>query len=528
MKTLITFLITTALITGPFEALSAASDRAEQQKKSNQDGRKKEKKKGERKGQGGGKKGGSGGFNAGAVNSLDEYAPSRGDKHEMEALASKGFTWLTGSPADNDVSAVGKSAQYFGFVSLRYSSARAASRGGAANAFYEILNPEQRQSMIALVREQQAAHDAYAEARIKIMRQLETILYTGQELDEEHILALGETYGRGDTEVALLQARAYGKIQATLTPAQRTALRDLRSRVIAGDSLETKGQKGRGGPKGPINADARGLSQEQRHELINVCGKGFTWLTGTPKDNESLPLGKPGMFFGFISLRQKSGQSVSRGGVAWEFHKLLNAAQQAVLDETAKAQHPIVDAYLAKRIVFLRHLERFLSGQDVDEKILLQQGVELGQLDVQVGILQARAYAKIRDTLNEQQMAALMDLRARNSIDSESLASLSIEERGERLAFLCTSCHSHDPGEIKAGPSLHGIFGRPAASAKPYPYSPALESAANSGLTWTQEKLEQFLASPKNMIPGTSMTFKGFLHEADREAVVRFIQNNFR
>ena len=528
MKALITLLITTALMAAPFATRSTAADQPTNQKKPGQGGGNKGQKKGQRKGQDSGKKGGSGGFNAGAVNSLSEYAPSRGDKHEMEALASKGFTWLTGSPADNDVSAVGKSAQYFGFVSLRYSSARAASRGGAANAFYEILNPEQRQSLLALVREQQTAHDAYAEARIKIMRQLETILYTGQELDEEHILALGESYGRSDTEVTLLQARAYGKIQATMTEAQRTALRDLRARVIAGDSLETKRQKGRGGQKSRINADARGLSQEQRHELINVCGKGFTWLTGTPKDNESLPLGKPGMFFGFISLRQKSGQSVSRAGVAWGFHKTLHAAQQAVLDETVKRQHPIVDAYLAKRITFLRHLEKFLAGLEVDEELLMKQGIELGQLDVRVGILQARAYAKIRDSLNEKQMAALMELRARNSIDSESLAGLSVEERGERLAFLCTSCHSRNPGEIKAGPSLHSIFGRPAASAKTYPYSPALQSAGDGGLTWTREKLEQFLASPKSMIPGTSMTFRGFLHEADREAVVRFIQNNYR
>ncbi len=477
-----------------------------------------------------GSNGGAGGFNATGVNALSEYAPSRGDKHEMEALASKGFTWLTGSPADNDVSAVGKSAQYFGFVSLRYSSARAASRGGAANAFYAALNPEQRRIVLDLVQAQQAAHDAYAESRKQIMRELETVLYTGRELDEEQLAALGGAYGRHDTAVALLQARAYGQIRATLSTAQQTALRDLRARVIAGDSLETAGDKqgGRRGQKGPINADARGLSQEQRHELINICGKGFTWLTGSPKDNDSLPLGKPGMFFGFISLRQKSGQSVSRAGVAWEFVDILTPAQQAILRETAKTQHPLVDAYLAKRTAFLRHLEGHLNGTAVDEEFLMKLGVELGDLDVKVGVVQARAYAAIRESLDEKQMAALMDLRARNTVDSESLAGLSLAERGERLAFLCVSCHSTAPGEIKTGPSLHGILNRPAASLTPFPYSPALQTAAANGLTWTPENLERFLASPKSMLPGTSMTFRGFLHEADRQAVLDYIRSAWR
>jgi len=541
MKTFATLLIATAFLTSSLPAADAPGDRLGEdssqvrqrgQKGPNPGQNKGSKGKGRQGSRGGKNKGtgGNGGFNSTSVNALSEYAPSRGDKHEMEALASKGFTWLTGSPADNDVSAVGKSAQYFGFVSLRYSSGRAASRGGAANAFYEVLNPEQRRIVLDLVREQQPAHDAYAEDRKRIMRELETILYTGRELDEEQLAALGGSYGRHDTQVALMQARAFGKIRSTLSLAQQTALRDLRARTIAGDSLETAGEKqgGRRGQKGPINADARGLSREQRHELINICGKGFTWLTGSPKDNDSLPLGKPGMFFGFISLRQKSGQSVSRASVAWEFVETLSAAQQAILRETARTQHPLVDAYLAKRTAFLRHLEGHLGGSAVDEEFLMKLGVELGDLDVQVGVIQARAYAALREGLTEKQMASLMNLRARNTLDSESLAGLSIAERGERLAFLCVSCHSTVPGEIKTGPSLHGILNRPAARHAGYPYSPDLRTAAAKGLTWNPENLERFLASPKSMLPGTSMTFRGFLHEADRRAVIEYIRSAWR
>ena len=52
--------------------------------------------------------------------SAEEYSGLRGEKDLQAALASKGFTWITGSPADNEKLSVGKNAQFFGFVALRY------------------------------------------------------------------------------------------------------------------------------------------------------------------------------------------------------------------------------------------------------------------------------------------------------------------------------------------------------------------------------------------------------------------------
>ena len=40
------------------------------------------------------------------------------------AMFSKGFAWLSGSPADNEKLSVGKTAQFFGFVAVRYASDR--------------------------------------------------------------------------------------------------------------------------------------------------------------------------------------------------------------------------------------------------------------------------------------------------------------------------------------------------------------------------------------------------------------------
>jgi cytochrome c len=63
----------------------------------------------------------------------------------------------------------------------------------------------------------------------------------------------------------------------------------------------------------------------------------------------------------------------------------------------------------------------------------------------------------------------------------------------------CQTCHSGQA--ISIGPNLAGVVGRKAASTN-FNYSPALKA---SGLTWSDATLNQFLASPSKMVPGTRM-----------------------
>ncbi|MFT5321225.1 MAG: cytochrome c, partial [Pseudohongiellaceae bacterium] len=67
----------------------------------------------------------------------------------------------------------------------------------------------------------------------------------------------------------------------------------------------------------------------------------------------------------------------------------------------------------------------------------------------------------------------------------------------------CALCHSAEPGDNGGaqGPLLHGIFGREAASTG-FSYTQAM---ASSGLTWNTDTLNRFLASPTEVVPGSSM-----------------------
>lgn len=89
-------------------------------------------------------------------------------------------------------------------------------------------------------------------------------------------------------------------------------------------------------------------------------------------------------------------------------------------------------------------------------------------------------------------------------------------------AFLqCKVCHTTQPGQHLVGPSLAGVYGRPAASAAGYPYSAALKQA---GLTWDDATLDRFLAAPMKAVPGTRMTYAGQPDPAVRREIVAYLK----
>lgn len=75
--------------------------------------------------------------------------------------------------------------------------------------------------------------------------------------------------------------------------------------------------------------------------------------------------------------------------------------------------------------------------------------------------------------------------------------------RGKQLYQACTACHAIDDNDL--GPRHRGVVGRHAAAVADYSYSAALKS---SGLTWTEQTLNQWLTNPSALVPGTKMYFK--------------------
>jgi cytochrome c len=104
-------------------------------------------------------------------------------------------------------------------------------------------------------------------------------------------------------------------------------------------------------------------------------------------------------------------------------------------------------------------------------------------------------------------------------------ASESDPVRGERAFQRCYACHSADPEEKAKlqGPSLFGIVGRAAGAIPGFEYSNALRRKATEGWVWDTRTIDRFIADPKAVIPGTSMSAPPVRDAQERADIVAYL-----
>jgi cytochrome c len=89
----------------------------------------------------------------------------------------------------------------------------------------------------------------------------------------------------------------------------------------------------------------------------------------------------------------------------------------------------------------------------------------------------------------------------------------------------CTTCHVYHKGEApEEGAPLWGVYGRKIASVEGFEYSDGLKALGERWSTWDDAKLEEFLASPKTVAPGTKMKFGGAKTPEARAEVIKFLK----
>ncbi len=93
---------------------------------------------------------------------------------------------------------------------------------------------------------------------------------------------------------------------------------------------------------------------------------------------------------------------------------------------------------------------------------------------------------------------------------------------GKAVFAQCRTCHVTDAGVNKTGPSLNGIIGRAAGTVPGFAYSAA---NSGSGITWTKEKLFQYLEKPQRVVPKTKMIFAGLPDAQKRADLIAYLEN---
>jgi cytochrome c len=87
----------------------------------------------------------------------------------------------------------------------------------------------------------------------------------------------------------------------------------------------------------------------------------------------------------------------------------------------------------------------------------------------------------------------------------------------------CSICHALTPGTArKAGPSLHGLFGRRAGTLTDYSYSQTL---LGSDIIWDETTVNDlFDQGPDHYIPGSKMPMQVIARQSDRDDLIDFLK----
>jgi cytochrome c len=84
----------------------------------------------------------------------------------------------------------------------------------------------------------------------------------------------------------------------------------------------------------------------------------------------------------------------------------------------------------------------------------------------------------------------------------------------------CSICHSPQPGRNIIGPSLFGVVGRHSGSITNFHYS---DANRKSGIVWDTATLDRYLTAPRQVVPGTLMTYPGLKDQHQRVDLIAYL-----
>ncbi len=95
-------------------------------------------------------------------------------------------------------------------------------------------------------------------------------------------------------------------------------------------------------------------------------------------------------------------------------------------------------------------------------------------------------------------------------------------EKGKTAFAKCAACHTLNAGlKNELGPTLEGVIGRKAGSRDDFRYSPAMK---RSGIVWTPETIDAYVADPQGYIKNNRMPFEGIKDKTERQDLMAYLE----
>jgi hypothetical protein len=338
------------------------------------------------------------------------------DNAQLHTIAFAGLAFLTGDLGYDSFLPPGKVSDYFGFQYMR--DIDQASRGhntwfltSIASNMLTILNDDQKAQLVALAEKQKDDIERFAKMRFPLMkafrRNLEgDIPENSQGLDKAAVIKYSSMLYELDGTLAYQRAQVMGNIIHSLNSTQIADLAKLKF----GDSATWP----------DIEEVKLKLPHTLNVAVMTYVSEMYAWYAGSLDADTYFCPERHGMYFGGFGMKTapamgKKDYAISTsltGDSGKAFIELLNNEQREEMTNILALQRDHLDEIINLRRKIATELRQFQTGNTGDSDKVVQWSKRYGELDGEMSYLYATTFAKIAQTLSEQQKEQLTDLRS--------------------------------------------------------------------------------------------------------------------
>lgn len=339
------------------------------------------------------------------------------DKAQEMTIAFDGLAFLTGTIGSDSFFPPGKVADFWGFQYLRDNDPSSMGHNtdfltSASLNMLKVLSASQKQQLITLAKSQVNAINDYGYKRFVLMtafrRMLENDLPAGTTgLNEDAVKSFSaELYGL-DGQISLERAQVMGDILHNLSTDQRAYL----------DGMAGKGMTS--WPQVSEPDELRPLNHDEKVAVMTYAGDLYSWYAGSLEADIYFCPERQGTYFG--SFYMKDAPAVGNPGysigtnitadLGQAFLDALDPTQAGLVSGLVNDQRPYLEKIVTVRGQVSGELRKYISGESADAEAVASLMQEYGSLDGAIVYQFATNFARVGQSLTEEQRANLLAMR---------------------------------------------------------------------------------------------------------------------
>ncbi len=341
------------------------------------------------------------------------------DNAQLKTIAYNGLAFITGSAGADSFFPPGKVADFSGFQYMRDNDQNGLGHNTtfltiAATNVLHILDEDQLAKLTELASSQKQLFENFAMGRFTMMvsfrNHMEGNYPENIGLDEESVAEYASSLYEIDATLSYERAQVMGEIIATFTDEQKAYFEKLDFYDSSTWPVIENGED---------IIDKQSMTHTEHVAVMTYSSELFSWYLGNIDADAYFCPERHGTYFGGFYMKDYYAMgnpeyfisTTVTGDSGEEFLNILSDEQRAYITDIIPAQSDSLNRIVEIRYAIAQELRKSMTGDEIDKELVFGLVSEYGYLDGEMSYMYADAFAKIKDTLSQDQLDSMYELR---------------------------------------------------------------------------------------------------------------------